>query len=59
MAAAWRDYRLTRLLPHWSLDQLLDAPHAWLDRLLMMDEVASEVATERAERERDKARRSE
>lgn len=56
MAAAWRDYRLTRLLPHWSRDQILDAPAPWLDRLLKMDEIATELAEERAEKERARAR---
>lgn len=44
------------MFPHWSLDQLRDAPAAWLTRQLKMDEIAAEVAEYQAEEARKKAR---
>lgn len=45
------------MFPAWTLDQLLDAPHAWVSEQLLMDEIAADVAEYQAEQARRKAER--
>lgn len=41
------------MFPSWTLDQIDDAPHVMLERLLQCDRISSEISAE----EHDKARR--
>lgn len=51
----WRDYRLTRMFPHWSMEYIREQPVAWVTAMLTCDVVSGEVSQYNAEQARKRA----